>query len=182
MVSNAHVPLTNSYNNSVFLDPITEKKVEVEISQLNENKATGYDDLAPKLIVKKISKYTVPPLTYIFNQTFLTGVLPKELKIALVTPVFKANERDQFKNYRPISILPCFSKILEKLMYKRLLKYLERHNILSDNQYKFRKKRSLNLATTQLLTRILRSIDNKEYTIGVFLDFAKALNIMESGE
>ena len=67
-------------------------------------------------------------------------------------------------------------------MYKRLLKYLERHNILSDNQYKFRKKRSLNLATTQLLTRILRSIDNNEYTIGVFLDFAKALNIMESGE
>ena len=80
------------------------------------------------------------------------------------------------------TILPCFSKILEKLMYKRLLKYLERHNILSDNQYKFRKKRSLNLATTQLLTRILRSIDNNEYTIGVFLDFAKALNIMESGE
>ena len=67
-------------------------------------------------------------------------------------------------------------------MCKRLLKYLERQNILSDNQYKFRKKRSLNLATTQLLTRILRSIDNKEYTIGVFLDFAKALNIMESGE
>ena len=89
----------------------------VEISQLKENKATGYDDLAPKL-VKNISKYTVQPLTYIFNQTFLTGVLPKELKIALVTPVFKANERDQFKNYRPISILPCFSKILEKLMNK----------------------------------------------------------------
>ena len=88
-------------------------------------------------------------------------------------------------NLRTISqyfILPCFSKILEKLMYKRLLKYLERHNILSDNQYKFRKKRSLNLATTQLLTRILRSINNNEYTIGVFLDFAKALNIMESGE
>ena len=83
-------------------------------------------------------------------------------------------------NFR--TILPCFSKILEILMYKRLLKYLERHNILSDNQYKFRKKRSLNLATTQLLTRILRSIDNNEYTIGVFLDFAKALNIMESGE
>ena len=165
----------------MFLDPITEKKVVVEISQLKENKATEYDDLAPKL-VKKISKYTVQPLTYIFNQTFLTGLLPKELKIALVTPVFKANERDQFKNYRPISILPCFSKILEKLMYKRLLKYLERHNILSDNQYKFRKKRSLNLATTQLLTRILRSVDNNEYTIGVFLDFAKALNIMESGE
>ena len=67
-------------------------------------------------------------------------------------------------------------------MYKRLLKYLERHNILSDNQYKFRKKRSLNLATTRLLTRILRSINNNEYTIVVFLDFAKALNIMESGE
>ena len=53
----------------------------VEIRQLKENKATGYDDLAPKL-VKNISKYTVQPLTYIFNQTFLTGVLPKELKIA----------------------------------------------------------------------------------------------------
>lgn len=93
--------LINSDNNSTFLDPITEKEVEVEISQLKENRATGYDDLAPKL-VKNISKYTVQPLTYIFNQTFLTGVLPKELKIALVTPVFKANERDQFKNYSSV--------------------------------------------------------------------------------
>ena len=77
--------------NSVFLDAITEKEVEIEISLLNGNKASGHDDMPPK-IVKKISRYIAKPLTYIYNLSFQTGVIPEELKIALVTPVFKAND------------------------------------------------------------------------------------------
>ena len=161
--------------NSIFLDAVTEKEVENEINNLNGNKSCGHDEIPPNL-VKKISTFTVKPLTYIYNQSLLTGEIPNDLKIALVTPVFKANNKEEFSNYRPISVLPCFSKILEKIMYKRVLKYLDKHNMLFQSQYGFRKKHSTNLATIELMTKILQAIDNNEYTIGVFLDLAKAFD------
>ena len=100
--------------------------------------------------------------------SFQTGVIPEELKIALVTPVFKANDKEEFSNYRPISVIPCFSKILEKIMYKRIIKYLDKNNVIFQSQYGFRKKHSTNLATIELVTKILQAIDNSEYTLGVF--------------
>ena len=161
--------------NSVFLDAITEKEVEIEISLLNGNKASGHDVMPPK-IVKKISRYIAKPLTYIYNLSFQTGVIPEELKIALFTPVFKANDKEEFSNYRPISVIPCFSKILEKIMYKRIIKYLDKNNVIFQSQYGFRKKHSTNLATIELVTKILQAIDNSEYTLGVFLDLAEAFD------
>ena len=113
---------------SIFLDAVTENEVEFEIRQLNGNKSCGHDEILPKL-AKKITKHVIRPLTHLYNQSFLTGIIPNDLKIAIVTPVFKANNKEEFSNYRPISILPCFGKILEKLMYKRLLNYLEKENI-----------------------------------------------------
>ena len=127
--------------------------------------------------MKKISKQIIKPRIY--NQSLLTGVMSNELKIAVITPVFKANSKAEFSNYRPISIIPCFSKILEKLMYKRVMKYLHMHNMLFQSQYGFRKKHSTNLATIELVTKILQAIYNSinsEYTIGVFLDLAKAFD------
>ena len=157
------------------MEAVTEKEVEFEISQLNGKKSSGYDEIPPKL-VKNISKHIVKPLTYIYNQSFLTGVIPNDLKIALVTPVFKANDKEEFNNYRPISVLSCFSKILEKIMYKRVIKYLDKNNILFQSQYGFRKKHSTNLAAIELMTKILQAIENGEYTVGVFLDLAKAFD------
>ena len=149
------------------MEAVTEKEVEFEISQLNGKKSSGYDEIPPKL-VKNISKHIVKPSTYIYNQSFVTGVIPNDLKIALVTPVFKANDKEEFNNYRPISVLSCFSKILEKIMYKRVIKYLDKNNILFQSQYGFRKKHSTNLATIELMTKILQAIENGEYTVGVF--------------
>ena len=160
---------------SIFFDPVTENEVEVEIRKLKENKSCGHDDIPPKL-VKNISKYIIKPLAYIYNQSFLTGSIPDDLKVALVTPVFKANDREEFSNYRPISVFPCFSKILEKLMYNRLLKYLDQNNIFFPSQYGFRRKHSTNIATIELITKISEAIDNNEYTLGVFLDLAKAFD------
>ena len=69
-----------------------------------------------------------------------------------------------------MSVLPCFTKILEKLMYKRVIKFLDKHNILSESQFGFRKKLSRNLSIMELVERISKAIDDKEYTMGVFLD------------
>ena len=95
------------------------------------------DEISPK-VVKAVSKHIVKPLTHIYNQSFVTGIVPSELKTAVVTQIFKPNEKESFSNYRPISVLQCFSKILEKLMYKRVVKFLDKHNILNENQSGFR--------------------------------------------
>ena len=125
----------------MFIEPVTEYELQMEINNLNENKSAGHDEISAKMI-KTIGKEIVKPLTYIFNLSFQTGKIPKFLKIALITPIFKANESILFENYRPISVLTCFSKLLEKLMYKRLYNYVEKHQILSEHQFGFRRNRS----------------------------------------
>ena len=73
--------------------------------------------------------------------TFATGKIPDDLKVALITPVYKASEKNVFLNYRPIPVLPFFpTEILEKLMYKRLIDYVDKNGILTDRQYGFRSK------------------------------------------
>ena len=148
--------LTKRYINSFFIDPVTEKEVEGEISKLKVDKSCGYDEI-PAKIVRNIPSFITKPLTHIFNQSLLSGVIPEQLKIALVTPAFKANDRELSSNYRMISVLPCFSKILEKLMYKRIMKYLDKQNIPFHSQYGLRKNHSTNLATLDLVTELLHS-------------------------
>ena len=90
--------LGQRYIKSIFLDPVIENEVKLEIRRLKENKPCGHDEIPPKL-VKNISKHIINHITYIYNQSFLTGSLPDNLKFALVTLVFKANDREEFANY-----------------------------------------------------------------------------------
>ena len=96
------------------------------------------------------------------------------MKKALVTPIFKENQNNEFRNYRPISVLTCFSKLLEKL--KRLVKYIEKHKILTQRQYGFRENKSTEFAIIELTNKITKAIDRGEYTIGIFLDLSKAFD------
>ena len=105
--------------NSIILNEITINEVAKEIRKLNPKKGFGVDGLSP-MVFQCIANYISEPLTHIFNLSFSTGKMPHELKVSLVTPVYKADDNKQLTNYRPISVLNCFSKILEKLVYKRL--------------------------------------------------------------
>ena len=140
----------------MFAEPITEYEMKMEIENLKINKSPGYDEISAK-ILKAVSTEISEPLAYIFNLTFTTGVIPNSLKIALVTPVFNANANFIFENYRPISVLTCFSKLLEKIMYKRIIKFVEKNNILSNHQYGFRQNRSTEHAIVELTDKIFQS-------------------------
>jgi hypothetical protein len=99
----------------MVIEPLTEYELQIEINNLNENKNAGHDEVSAKMI-KKISENIIKPLTYIYNLSFQTGKIPNFFKLAIISPIYKANENNLFENYRPISVLTCFSKLLEKLI------------------------------------------------------------------
>ena len=91
----------NKNQNSMFFDPITELELETEKRNMNPNKSPGYDGILTKTIILS-AKEIYKPLTHMYNTTLNTGIIPQKLKIALVAPIFKANESNKFENYRPI--------------------------------------------------------------------------------
>ena len=112
----------------------------------------------------------------IFNLSLQTGIFPDKLKIGRDTPLFKIRENYKLGNYRPISVLPYFSKILEKIMYNRLYKYLTDSSILYKKQFGFQEGHSSEHAIVQLVDQIRSSFESKQYTLGVFVDLSKAFD------
>jgi Reverse transcriptase (RNA-dependent DNA polymerase) len=115
----------------------------------------------------------------IVNISFKLGKVPDLLKTAKVCPIFKDGCKKSFENYRPISILPSFSKIFERLVYNRLYKYIDKHCILSPKQYGFRAGHSTNMALLDFYDRVSSSIEDKLFTIGVFIDLKKAFDTID---
>ena len=129
--------------------------------------AVGHDNISMNLIKYSIDKI-IFPVTSIINLSITCGIVPNQLKIARVIPLFKSCEQDMFTNYRPVSVLPAFSKILDyRVMYSRLLRFLNVSKILSDNQYGFHKHHSTAYALLCLYDKISSAIENKEYTVGL---------------
>ena len=164
-------PLSNSF----FMIPITSEEVEAEISQLNSGKATGPFSI-PIKILKLISSIVSQPLSMIFNASFTTGLVPSDFKIANVIPVYKKDSQLSLSNYRPISLLSVFNKLLEKLMAARLWKFLDKNNIIFDKQFGFRNNHSTDFALLSIVDKIQKAIDEKNYSCGIFLDFSKAFD------
>ena len=114
---------------------ITVDDVKSIVSQLN-NSAAGHDDLPPSIMKQLCTEYCVP-LTYIINLSITQGDFPEELKLAKVLPIYKNDDEQLIQNYRPISVLPFYSKIFEKVIYNNILQFIETNNILYDKQFGF---------------------------------------------
>ena len=104
------------------------------------------------------------------------GVVPDKFKLARVIPVYKTGSRTNLNNYRPISLLPIFNKILESIMLKRLTKFIDIHKIIYNKQFGFRSNHSTEHAILSIIDQIQNSIDKSEYSCGIFLDFSKAFD------
>ena len=119
------------------------------------------------------------PLNHIFNLSFTSGIFPDAMKIAKIIPIFKNDDPTEIKNYRPISLLPILSKVLEKLAYNRLFKFLTDNNLLNPNQFGFRKGYSTEYAIIQSCDKIINTLAKKEHIIGIFLDLSKAFDTID---
>ena len=161
----------------MFLDPVTPGDILKTITKLKPKTSLGHDNISSKLVKNSID-HIILPLTHIINQSLATGIVPHDMKIAKVIPIFKSGNKNIFNNYRPISILPAFSKILEKVMADKLMNYMESNNLFYQHQYGFRPKHSTIHPIIHLLNQIAEENDNttKYLTLSVFIDLSKAFD------
>ena len=145
------------------------------LRKFSPRKSTGPDNI-PTKILKLGARSLSPILSCLINECFSTGIFPKCLKLARVTPIFKGGDPLSPSEWRPISIVSVLSKIIEKLVCTRLNKYLLKNNILTKNQFGFRSGHSTAHAILNINEQILANGDAHRHTISVFLDLSKAFN------
>ncbi len=167
--------LTESISSNLFLSPITEQELFREICKLPAKKSSGLDNISSK-VLKATSNSIITPLAHIYNCSFLSAAVPDSLKVAKVIPIHKKGNKSQPNNYRPISLLSTFNKLLEKIVYKRLYGFLNNNNILNDYQFGFRKGHSTILAITEIVDNIRNEVDNGNSVIGIYVDLSKAFD------
>ena len=180
--SNSHYSsfMDGSYPNSFSLYLTNADEILSIVSGLKSKTSAGYDCI-PVNVMKHSIISVCQPLACIINSSFSCGKVPAKLKLAKISPIFKDGKRDLFTNYRPISVLPSFSKIFEKLVYLRLESYLKSRLILSDSQFGFRRNHSSYMAVLDLHNNVTRAIEKNEYVIGIFVDLSKAFDTIDHG-
>ena len=147
------------------------------IENLRTKSSYGVDGISTKLL-KFIKDCVAKPLTTIINQTLRTGIFPTKLKIAKVTPIYKKDDENLFINYRPISILPAFSKVFEKVIFNQLYDYFDTYKLFYNSQYGFRKNHSTELATIELVDKVTHEMDIGNLPMCIFLDLSKAFDTL----
>ena len=174
----------------------------IKVTQILKNKSSeGFDKLSPLLRRETINEIATP-LEHNINLSFVTGSVPENLKIAKIIPILKSGNNQLFNNYRPISILPALSKIMEKLVCNRFVlsciggyyvsvtvwydetsSFFEKYSILYKHQYGFRSKHSTMHPILHLLKYMSDANDKetKDVTLGVFIDLFKAFDSINHG-
>ena len=164
--------LIHMNQHSIFIGGVNEHEI-LKIMHKSKNKKSTDNTNLDMFIIKEIIETIITPFTYICNLSFQTSIFPNNMKTAKVIPIFKSGDKHQFNNYRPISLLSQFSKIIEKLFVERLDSFIEKHQLLSKHQYGFRANRSTSMACVELTESISTAINNKEYMVGVFIDLVR---------
>ena len=160
-----------------FLE-ISEECVLSQLRSLKSGKAVGLDGI-PARLLKDSADIVVKPVTFIINTSLRTSKVPCDWKSARVIPLFKKGKADEMDNYRPISILPVLSKVLERAVHIQLYKYLQQHKILSAYQCGFRKCHSTEFAALSFSDNIRRNMDQGQLTGAVFIDLRKAFDTVD---
>ena len=148
------------------------------INKLPNKNSCGYDNLSTK-IIKTLKGSLIKPLTLIINQILKTGVFPSQLKIAKVIPIFKKDDNKMFNNYRPISLLPVLSKVVEKVISLQINDFFKINNLFYDSKYGFRPGHSTEYAAIEITDRIISAMDKNMIPLNIYLDLSKAFDTLD---
>ena len=167
-----------SHNEKMQFEKLNFDEFEEAFKSLKRNKTAGFDDLSSNIVIDAYDSLK-NILFHIFKVSIKQGIFPDRLKIAKVTPIFKSGAKDNVSNYRPISILPVFSKVLERIMYNRVYNHLDCKGLLYEKQFGFQRNNSTEHAIHQLTRDITSSFEKGEYTFGVLIDLSKAFDTVD---
>ena len=154
-----------------------QSEVEKLIKSLPNKTSSGHNKIN-NVMLKSLCSAISYLLQLVFNQSIATGTFPDKMKIAKVIPLYKGKQRDLVINYRPISLLMTISKLLEKVIYSCIYKFLEKNNTLFESQYGFHTKRSCKQAILELTSHLLHAHNKNLHSIRVFLDLSKAFDTL----
>ena len=178
----------NVPSHEVYLNNPTEAEFNFEhidnvtvlhyINKLKPSHSCGHDNISSN-VLKIIAMEVSPCLTLIINQVLSTGQFPKNLKTAKVIPIHKTGEKSLMKNYRPISILPVVSKIIENVMHTQLTDYFTMNKLFTSQQYGYRENRSTELAALELMDRNLDNMNRNLTPVNVYIDLSKAFDCLD---
>ena len=154
---------------------VTPTEVCGYLRKLQRKKATGCDGL-PASFLKDSKDSIKNPLCHIINLSIVNGIVPTEWKTARIVPIHKSGSRTLFDNYRPISILPTISKIIEKIVHKQLVTFLEENKLIYRHQFGFRSHMSTEQAATLFLDSIRLNVDKGNLVGACFIDLSKAFD------
>ena len=164
--------------NSMIMHPTSQNEIKQLIAKLLNKSSSGHDGMSNKLL-KLLGSSISYLLAIIFNQSISEGIYPNQMKLAEVIPLYKGKENDHIINYQPISLLVTMSKVIEKLVYQRTIKFIEKHELLYNSQYGFRSKRSCEHVILELIGNVLDSKNAKQHSCALFLDLSKAFDTLD---
>ena len=181
LVANIPTNINWNYFNSIsrvfescFFLPTSYNEIKLILDSF-ANKGNSMHNIKPE-ILRRIKDMIIPHMVFFYNRSVLEGIYPDLLKVARVVPIFKAGDRCEISNYRPISNLLTVNKIFETLTNNRISSFLDKHKIISDRQFGFCKRSSATLAIFSLVTDVLKTFNQKLYTVAIFLDLRKAFD------
>jgi hypothetical protein len=174
-VTNARLPDEHNFPKNLDSISATEEEVYDMIKCIDTSKATGPDGISPKLLYEA-GVTIVPSLTHLINLSLSLAKVPQNWKIANVIPLFKKGDKFDTNNYRPVSLLSCVSKILERVVFKHLYNYLRDNGLLSPNQSGFQQGDSTVNQLSYLYHTFCEALDKKKDVHIVFCDISKAFD------
>ena len=170
--------LGNSPIESFVINPTCSDEVYKGINSFSSSNCEDPNKISPKFYKLGADALSII-LPRLINRCFSEGYFPSCLKLAKVTPIFKEGNKEVCSNWRPISITSCTAKLIEKLVKKRLLSYLSKHDILTDGQFGYRSQHSTTHAILNISDNILSNFDNKKHTVSIFLDLSKGFDCVD---
>ena len=166
---------SKSCPNSIFLHDSSADEISEIISEFENGKSSDI----PIRVIKEASPVICPILEKLFNFHMESGTFPDELKLGRISPIYKKYNPQLMENYRPVSTLPIFAKIFEKLIHSRLYSFFNSQNIISENQFGFRKGHSTSFALNHSVDKIEKALDHKKHVLGIFIDLSKAFDTID---
>jgi len=168
--------LPNTILDKCALQPASDDAIIKPIRRLPRTASEGIDSINTRLLQLNLP-ITLPYMRHVFNTSIATNGFLSLWKKAIITPIYKGKgSQSEPGSYRPIAILPVISRVLEKLILKRVFTYMDKHSILADCQHAFRKNHSTETALSEVTNQIWKGMDKQQVTTDVLVDLSKAFD------